>query len=95
MILLSEQADSDLQQILSYLAERNRPGAIDLANLFNAKIGGLAHFPFIGRERPAVAPGLRSLVASNYVIFYRVQGDDVVIIRVLDGRRDIDAEFER
>jgi plasmid stabilization system protein ParE len=85
----------NLQQILSCRAERNRSVAIDLVNLFNAKIGGLAHFPFIARERSALASGLRNLVASNYVIFYRVQGDDVAIIRGLDGRRDIDAEFER
>jgi plasmid stabilization system protein ParE len=29
------------------------------------------------------------------VIFYIVERDRIVVVRVLDGRRDIDAEFQR
>jgi plasmid stabilization system protein ParE len=29
------------------------------------------------------------------IIFYTVTTESVVIVRVLDGRRDIDAEFQR
>lgn len=94
-IIFSEQADSDLLQIHTYLAARNKVAAGALANLFNSKIGSLAHFPFIGRERSIFARGLRSIVADNYVIFYRIERENILIVRVIDGRRDIDAEFER
>jgi toxin ParE1/3/4 len=93
-IVFSAQADSDLLHILSYLAERNRSAAIALANLFNSKLESLAHFPFIGRDRSIFSPGLRSILAERHVIFYRVDGDSILIVRVLDGRRDIEAEFE-
>ena len=33
------------------------------------------------------------MVAENYVIFYRVERNQILIVRVLEGRRDIDAEF--
>lgn len=66
-----------------------------LANLFDAKIESLARFPFIGRERSFLGVGVRSLVAENYAIFYRVMRESIMIVRILDGRRDIDAEFER
>ena len=94
-IIFSEQADSDLLRILTYLAERNRPAAVSLANLFNTKIESLAHFPFIGRDRSIFGRGLRSILAENHVIFYRVERESILIVRVLDGRRDIEAEFER
>jgi len=94
-IAFSEEADSDLLHILTYLASRNRTAALALADLFNIKIESLAHFPFIGRDRSIFAPGLRSIVAENYVVFYRVERERVLIVRVLDGRRDIEAEFER
>jgi toxin ParE1/3/4 len=55
----------------------------------------LSHFPFIGRERSSLARGLRSIVANIHVIFYTVERERIVIVRVLDGRRDIDAEFQR
>jgi plasmid stabilization system protein ParE len=51
--------------------------------------------PFIGRERSIFARGLRSIVVENYVIFYRAERERILIVRVLDGRRDIAAEFER
>lgn len=92
-IIFSEEADSDLLHIHTYLAVQNRAAALTLANLFNSKIENLAHFPFIGRERPIFARGPRSIVAENYVIFYRVER--ILIVRILDGRRDIDAEFQR
>ena len=94
-VVFSEEADSDLFQILTYIAARNRVAAIDLANLFNTKIESLAHFPFIGRERSYFARGLRSAVVEIYVIFYRVERERILIVRMLDGRRDIEAEFER
>jgi toxin ParE1/3/4 len=94
-IVFTEQADSDLLHIHTYLAGRNRPAAIALAKVFNTKLENLARFPFIGRERSIFARGLRSIVAENYVIFYRVERERILIVRILDGRRDIEAEFER
>lgn len=32
----------------------------------------------------------RTLVATPYSIFYRVEGDTVVIVRVLHGARDLE-----
>lgn len=49
----------------------------------------LAAHPRVGRERTDLRLGLRSFPADAYVIFYRVEGDDVFILHVLDGRRDI------
>jgi toxin ParE1/3/4 len=55
----------------------------------------LTRFPFIGRDRSTLAQGLRSIVTGAYVIFYTVEPDRIIIVRILDGRRDIDAEFQR
>jgi toxin ParE1/3/4 len=94
-IVFSEEADSDLLHIFTYLSERNRDAAVALSALFNAKMESLVHFPFIGRDRSILGRGLRSVVVENYVVFYRVERDRTFIVRVFDGRRDIDAEFER
>jgi plasmid stabilization system protein ParE len=40
-----------------------------------------------------LAPGLRSALARPYTIFYRVQTDEVEIVRVLHERRDFPAIF--
>jgi plasmid stabilization system protein ParE len=36
-------------------------------------------------------PGLRSFPVDTTVILYRIVGEDVLILHVLDGRRDIAA----
>jgi toxin ParE1/3/4 len=47
------------------------------------------------RERNDVAPGLRSVLSKPYVIFYHVAETRVEILRVLHGRRDFAAIFEK
>jgi toxin ParE1/3/4 len=51
----------------------------------------LEDYPLGGRSRDEVRPGLRSLVASPHVVFYRVVDGAAEIVRVLDGRQDIEA----
>lgn len=36
-------------------------------------------------------PGLRTLPVSDHVIVHRLEGNDVVVLRVLRGSRDIEA----
>ena len=94
-IFVAEQADADLLQIHTYLAERNLAAAVALASEFQNKFENLSRFPFIGRDRSNLLPDIRSVVVETYVIFYRVDPDRITIVRVMDGRRDIDAEFQR
>lgn len=51
--------------------------------------------PFAGRARNEVRPGLRSIAASPHIVFYRVNNDVAEIVRILDGRRDLDEIFAR
>ena len=94
-IVRSEKAKRDLLQIYSYLAERNPQAADNLAEDIHAKLTTLAYFPFIGRDRSSLALGLRSLVVGSYLIFYTVEPDQITLVRVIDGRRDIHKEFQR
>lgn len=49
--------------------------------------------PFAGRARNEIRPGLRSFAATPHVVFYRVVDDTPEIVRVLDGRQDIEEQF--
>jgi len=93
-VYLSDDADADLLVIHSYLAERNPAAALSLAREFQATFVRLSRFPFIGRDRSHLMSGVRSLVLG-YVVFYRLEADRVTVLRIMDGRRDIDSEFQR
>ena len=54
----------------------------------------LAGFPYIGRSRDDdFGPGCRSLAVGEYVIVYCVENEDVLILRVVHGRRELEALF--
>jgi len=50
----------------------------------------LARYPHMGRRRDHdLRLGLRSFPVGEYMILYRTEGEDVVILRLLRGSRDI------
>jgi toxin ParE1/3/4 len=92
----SPQADSDLESIWYYVASES--GNVELADRLIDSIADrfllLAKYPNLGRRRDDdLRPGLRSFSVGEYIIIYRVQDHDVVILRVLRGSRNIQALF--
>ncbi len=86
------RAEIDLVDILAYIHQRNPTAAQRLNLRFSAVFELLAEHPWAGVEREHYAPGLRSFVSGNYAILYRIGGEeDVQVIRVLHGARDIEA----
>ena len=52
----------------------------------------LAAYPHIGRPRDDdLRPALRSFPVGEYVIIYRIHGEDVFILHIVRGSRDIQA----
>ncbi|WP_348625603.1 type II toxin-antitoxin system RelE/ParE family toxin [Mesorhizobium sp. L2C084A000] len=54
--------------------------------------GGNCTYPFLGAPRDDIAPGIRHLVVGDYLTLYRVDDDAIEIIRVLHGKRNIEAD---
>ena len=90
------KADLDLDDIWYYVATRS--GSADIADRLTDSITDrfflLAGHPYLGRARDEdLRPGLRSFPVGEYVIIYRIDAEDVVILRVLRGSRNIEAIF--
>jgi toxin ParE1/3/4 len=95
-VRIAPQAESDLDDIWYFLATES--GSVDVADRFvdtiTARFVNLAEHPYLGRQRDHdLRPGLRTFPVGDYVIAYRVSEDDVLILRVFRGSRDIDALF--
>jgi toxin ParE1/3/4 len=94
-VLISEKAKKDLRQIFSYIAVRNQAAADTFIQAIDERFEQLSRFPFIGRERGALATGLRSVVVRTHLIFYTIERERISIVRVIDDRMDVDEEFQR
>src|SRR5258705_11854483 len=89
---LLPQAEAELDDMWLYVARES--GSIEIANRLIDSITDrfwlLAQHPQIGRRRDHdMRPSLRSFVAGEYVIIYRIEGEDVLILHVMRGSRDI------
>jgi toxin ParE1/3/4 len=93
-LIWSQPADTDLLDIWGYLAEQASPDIADrqLRNIVTA-CDRLVTWPFSGRPRNELVEGMRSIVVHPYLVFYRPSDAAVEIVRVLHGRRDLDAIF--
>jgi toxin ParE1/3/4 len=94
-VVLSDKAKFDLFRIFRYVDERNPTAANSFIQRVDTNFKNLARFPFIGRERSSLAPGLRCLVVGLYLIFYTVDSNQISVVRVIDGRMDVEEEFHR
>jgi len=94
-VIITDKARTDLLRIYSYIEQRSPAAAETVIARIDRKFDQLTRFPFIGPERSSLAPGLRGVVVGNYLIFYIVESDSIIVVRVIDGRMDVDEEFRR
>jgi toxin ParE1/3/4 len=96
--VLAPEAEADLDDIAYYIATNS--GSLDLAerhiDAITYRFLLLAEHPRMGRSRvDDLGPGLRSFPVGDYLIVYAIDGVDVHILRVVHGRRDLPALFQR
>jgi toxin ParE1/3/4 len=87
------RARSDILAIHSYLAERSVVAADRTVTRFSQRFDELREFPHLGPDRSELRASMRGLLMDKYIAFYIVEPDQVVIVRVLDSRMDLEQEF--
>ena len=88
-------AEEDLTAILEYVAREESVGrAVSLYTTLRAAIDGLVAFPRRARVIPELrAFGLRDfreILVGPYRVGFRLDGRLIVLLAVLDGRRDLE-----
>jgi toxin ParE1/3/4 len=89
IVRLSAEAEENLERIGDHIAADNPERAVTFLGELRAKCLGLADFP----ERFPLVPryeahGVRHRVHGNYLIFYRVEADAVIVLHILHGAMD-------
>lgn len=92
-IIWSEQAMSDLDSIADHLSTDSEEAALAMLSKLEARAEKLHTLPHRGRVVPELLAidvnGYRELVEFPYRILYRIAKDEVLVVAVLDGRRDL------
>ncbi len=94
-VLFAETAKADLDDIFAWIADR---AGLDVARAYTCRIEGFCRemtpFPQRGTARDDVRPGLRTLgFERRATIAFTVNGEDVIILRILYAGRGLDLAF--
>jgi toxin ParE1/3/4 len=86
------EAESDLDDIWLYVAADASVETADrLIDVLTNRFFLLGRHPRAGRRREDLRAGIRSFPVAGYLVLYRIDGEDVLVLRVVRGSRDLDA----
>jgi toxin ParE1/3/4 len=88
-LVIMPLAEQDIEVIGDYIARDDPARAVSFVGELREQCMRIADNPLGYRERPELAPGLRSCAHGNYVIFFDASPDVVEVVRVLHGARDL------
>lgn len=93
-IIWSPEALDDVDHLWDYYAHiAGRATADKVVREIARVVRTIDDLPSAGRARDEIRAGLRSLAATPQIVFYRLNNDQAEIVRVLDGRQDIEEIF--
>jgi toxin ParE1/3/4 len=92
--VITLKASRDLNAISDYFVSRNIETGERLLQDFNQKCVKLMQFPQMGKSYAAIRPWLRGIPLDGYIIFYEVMDDGITILRVVNGRQNLDTLFD-
>jgi toxin ParE1/3/4 len=93
-VVLSQLAEIDINEIVSYYLQKNRDTALELYKRIKNRIFELDSLPSKGRIVPELEKNgiheFRELIEGNYRIVYSIHEMRVHILAVVDSRRNLD-----
>jgi toxin ParE1/3/4 len=93
-VLWSPKAVDDVDRLWEYLDDvAGQAVADNILKDVARMVTTIRDFPLAGRSRNELRPGLRSIAVGPYILFYRIIDGQPEIVRVLDGRRDLENIF--
>ncbi|MGB0127213.1 MAG: type II toxin-antitoxin system RelE/ParE family toxin [Rhodocyclaceae bacterium] len=92
-VVLSVQAERDLEEIGDYIAGDSPQRALAFISALRAHCDRIARAPFAYPARPELADGVRTCTHGPYLIVFRPGDETVLIVRILHGARNLPALF--
>ena len=91
-VRITPEAEGDLAAVADFISRDNPQRAVSFVRELRSKCLILADFPRAYPLLPRYEQrGIRRRSHRDYLILYRVTGDHVDVLRIVHGRRDLDA----
>jgi plasmid stabilization system protein ParE len=93
-VFFTRRADKDLHEIRAFIAARDGEARANaVADRIMRMLSRLAFMPSAGRVRPDLLGSPHTFLVQSWRVFYRprTELDGIVVVRILDTRRDINS----
>jgi len=94
LLAILPAARADLIEIADFIAQDDPGRALSFVAEIEARMRAAAERPMSFPARDELHEGLRAARHGRYLIFFVEQGDEVQVVRVLHGARDLPRAFE-
>jgi toxin ParE1/3/4 len=90
----TDNAIRDLDSTCDLIAIDNPDAASNLFDGIREQCMRVAQFPLSGKKYDQIKLNLRGFIVKSYIIFYIVEGENILIVRVVNGYRDLADVFD-
>jgi toxin ParE1/3/4 len=94
VLCYTKPAIQDIEEIADYIAQQSglEQSEIFLSKL-ESKFSKIVTFPLLGKKRDEILSDVRTVPLDKYLILYIPIGDEIEILRVVSGYRDLSKLF--
>jgi toxin ParE1/3/4 len=93
LVIVTQTVEDDIDEIILYIVEDNATIGLKILDRLQKSINSLKYFPERGRRVPELLDKnikeYKKLIETSWRIIYKVENNDVRVITVIDGRRNI------
>jgi len=90
----SRRAAADVQEIWGYTADRwGKAQAEIYLGLIESAVEAISSDPKLGRPCNEIRRGYRKYLVGSHILYYRLKGSTVFVVRVLHQRMDPERHF--
>ena len=94
-LALSDNAERDLRNLLAFTEQQwGKAQRHTYRQRFIAAFAELLRFPDLGPARPELGQGIRAYRVGQHVVIYQSSETDLLVVRILHVRRDLDVELD-
>ncbi len=91
-VVLTASAEADLESLGDWIAQSSPARALTFVRDIRERCDGLADMPYAYPLVPRYEhSGIHRRLHGEYLIFYRIAGETIVVLRVIQGARDYEA----
>ncbi len=89
----TKAAIQDLESICDDIAIDNPDAASNLFDDIRKQCVRVAKFPLSGKNYDTLKPNLRGFIVKNYIVFYTIESENITVVKIVSGYRDLEAIF--